>query len=62
LQLKDKFGKVYQNALALLNKILLAILKTKTSRFGGYEDIFGILNLVKGVKDPFKQANKHEND
>ena len=62
LQLKDKFGKIYQNALAVLNKLLLVELKARTSWFEGYESIFGILDFIKGVKDPFKQANKYEND
>ena len=60
LQLTDKFGKIYQNALAVLNKLLLVELKAGTSWFKGYENIFSIADLIKGVKDPFKQANKHE--
>jgi hypothetical protein len=42
LQLTDKFGKIYQNALTVLNKLLLIELKARTSWFEGYENIFGI--------------------
>jgi hypothetical protein len=62
LQLIDKFGKNFQNVLAELNKLLLVELKARTSWFERFESIFGILNLIKCVKDPFEQANKYENN
>jgi hypothetical protein len=45
LQLADKFGKNYQNDLAVLNKLLLVKLKARTSLFEGYESIFSTMNI-----------------
>jgi hypothetical protein len=63
LQLTDKFGKIYQTALAVLNKLLLVVLKERKSWFEGSESVFGILNLtllnkqinIKKIK-PFVQS------